>query len=65
MSCAATSRMASSAEAEGKELGKLFAGRLAFGVLLRWQQQLRLEEGKPRRHDEVVWRSRRSLRPRR
>src|SRR4029077_20086221 len=39
---------------EGKKRAKLLAGRLALCVLLGGEQQLRLEKGKPRRHDEVV-----------
>ena len=55
ISCAAASRMASRRlQAEGKKLGELFAGRLAVLVLLGGQQQLRLEKGEPRRHDEIV-----------
>src|SRR5262249_58511814 len=42
---------------EGKERGKLGAGRLTLLVLLGRKQEFRLEKREPRRHDEIVCRN--------
>ena len=39
---------------EGEQSGKLRAGGFALLRRLGGKQQLRLEEGKPRRHDEII-----------